>query len=185
MNFGEMSWRPKLWQVGFAPKGEEWRCFDPGLMTRPGEHWSEVITLSLVERWHTFLGYREHDARELMKEFDVYQIVHLDDLFRFVLHLPKPLAQLLDEAKIPRTKTVTRFNPLFGPPPEFHGPLEPNGLQTYEAWHAGNTEELTRVQPSFKHIVNLPILKPPSVESWNKVADMFAELLAVHTPKQP
>jgi hypothetical protein len=178
MNFGEMAWRPRLRQIGFAPKGEEWRCFQPGLNTRPGEYYSEDITLSLAERWHMFLGYREHDARELLKEFDVYQIVHLDDLFRFVLHLPKPLGQLLDEAKIPRTKTLTHFNPLFGPPPEFHGPLEPSGLLPYGA-KTGNDKELG-VQPSFRHIENLPIFSMPSVESRDKVL----ALLAVHTHKQ-
>jgi hypothetical protein len=183
MNLGEMSWRPKLWQIGYAPKGEEWRCWHPGLRTRPGEVWSEKISLSLTERWHMAVGYGwARELQERMVDCDVYTRVHDADFFRFVLTLPKPLAEILDDIRIPRTRTVEHFIPMFGPPPEFHGPLEPTGIRSAEQrlLDAEKDRNELSVQPSFAHIENLPILKMPSVESWKRVS----ELLVAHMHKQ-
>lgn len=174
MKFGDTVWRPRLRQIGWAPKGEDWRCFYPGLALIPGEgEWVDV-ELSLVERFHMFFGYKDaYGLRELMKDADVYHIEHLGDLFKAVLHLPKPLAELLDEAHIPRVRQVWKFEHMFGPPPLFHGPLEPNGLLPHGTLMDNDKELL--VQPSFRHLEMLPIFKMPSVESWNAVSKLLAE----------
>lgn len=157
MIFGELSWRPRLRRIGWAPKGEDWRCFDPILNSNAGEGWYETVQMSLIERWHYFVGCKhEREVEQFLRDVDVYQIVHLDDLFRFALHLPKPLAEMLDDEKIPRTRQVWCWRPLVGPMPEAIGPLEPNGLLPYGT-PSYKPEELA-VQPSFKHIEPLPIM---------------------------
>ena len=186
---GEIAWRPRLRQIGWAPKGEEWRCWLPGLDANAGERWTTQVEMSLIERWHKAIGYGYgRDLEYAMRDCDVYEIMHVEDLFKVVLHLPKPLAEILDEIKIPRTKTIGHFRPLVGPMPEFHGPLEPSGLLPHGT-SMGNDKELL-VQPSFQHIPNLPIFdfKLPSPEGfklgdpvdWTKTLRELVELQSIN-----
>lgn len=160
MNFGDMAWRPRLRQVGFVPKGEEWRRWLPGLNSSAGERWVTEVELSLKERLQMYLAScrKNWEVRWFFRDADVYSIMHAEDLFKAVLHLPKPLAEMLDDERIPRTKYVHHFNPLFGPMPEFHGPLEESGLRPLEASLLPAPKGFLDVQPMVKHIENLPIL---------------------------
>lgn len=167
MTFGQMAWRPRLRQIGFAPKGEEWRCWIPGLNSHAGERWVTEEVRSLRERLQMLINARdERDLKRFMRDTDVYSIMHVEDLFKAVLHLPKPLAEMLDDERVPRTKYVEHFRPLFGPMPQFHGPLELSGLRSLEAGYVdspvGFKNRETVVQPMMRHIPNLPLFASPS-----------------------
>ncbi|BDD79727.1 hypothetical protein [Burkholderia phage FLC9] len=173
---GEIAWRPRLRLIGWAPKGEDWKCFFSGLNENAGEHWTETVPMSLAERVAMAVGYGyERNLREALEDSDVYHIETVTDLLKVVLHLPKPFAEILDDIKIPRTRTVYRFRPLVGPMPQFHGPLEPNGLLPHGT-PSYKPEELD-VQPSFKHIESLPIMgfKHTDPQVWTETLKSLME----------
>lgn len=115
-------------------------------------------------------------VRSLLRRNGVsYQIDSFGDSMRFVAFLDKPLAELLDEIKVPRERITNTFI-------EFHGPLpynpnrciirrvvpglvsQPKGfaVQPLTSVSDLSVSELI-VQPAFRHIVNLPILGLMSV----------------------
>jgi hypothetical protein len=108
--------------------------------------------------------------------------MHAEDLFKAVLHLPKPLAEMLDDEGVPRTKHVEHFRPLFGPMPQFYGPLEPSGLRPIEAGYlpypAGFKARELVVQPSFQHVPNLPLFPSPS--QWETTLKDLVKLHPLH-----
>ncbi len=95
----------------------------------PDEIRHEFREFSLLERLNHLISgadpYRLAQLKKLLRtQADVYEIVHAGDLFKAVLHLPKPMAEILDDFDIPRSYPITIHNYTFGPAPEFVGPRE-------------------------------------------------------------
>jgi hypothetical protein len=104
-----------------------------------------------------------------------YQIESQGDLMRFVAFLDKPLAELLDDMKVPRERYAFEFI-------EFHGPLPYNPHRLVVRRVTPGLISQPRgftVQPMVDHIAHLPILAPmrlSSPEAWNEVTKIVAKL---------
>jgi hypothetical protein len=156
-----------------------WNLFAPDKL---GYHEKVVTERSLKERmllaWRT-----DPDAvRNLLRRNGVsYQIDSCGDFMRFVAFLDKPLAELLDEIRVPRERIDNRFI-------EFEGPLpyNPNRIKIRRivpgliAQPKGFT-----VQPMTEHISNLPIMTELDIfgiwplgspEAWNEVSAIAQKL---------
>lgn len=92
--------------------------------SRLGYDNSTTVIRSLHERMVMALDQRADDIRSLLRKYGVsYRIDTPNQIMQFVAFLDKPLADILDELKIPRERIVHSFI-------EFHGPLpyNPNKL---------------------------------------------------------
>jgi hypothetical protein len=179
-----MAWRPKLSIVGgFSEEIRKFLQWQPGYDKRAGEHWSEVVELSLLERVRMFASVRlqtDQEVRRFTREFDVYQITCADDIFKYVLHLPKPLAEILDDENIPRTRTVWKSRLLYGPPPEWVGPLWPShALIPVTPMKIASPEAFQAVQPLMKHVPDLPVFP-----DYMKVLQDLVELHPLKLPDE-
>jgi hypothetical protein len=144
--------------------------------SRLGYEEKVVTERTLQERLRLAWGTNPDEVRHLLQRNGVtYQIDSFGDMMRFVAFLDKPLAELLDEIKVPRERITRTFI-------EFHGPLpyHPNrciirrvvpGLVSQPKGFKSQPDtplsELI-VQPAFRHIINLPILIPLSIEEEKK-----------------
>jgi hypothetical protein len=179
-----MAWRPKLRLMGsFSEEFRKFFSWQAGYDKHAGEHWSEVIELSLLERVRMFASARlqtDKDVRRFSRDFDVYQITCADDIFKYVLHLPKPLAEILDDENIPRERTVWKSRLLYGPPPEWIGPLYPSHATIpVTPMKIASPEAFQAVQPLVEHIPSLPIFP-----DYMKVLKDLTELHPLKIPNQ-
>lgn len=81
---------------------------------------------SLLERLNMLMRARPEELRWYLRTYaDLYYVETSQDLLRCVAFLPKPLAEILDELKVPRDTYYSEYIELFGPWLPFVGPPEP------------------------------------------------------------
>jgi hypothetical protein len=141
-----------------------------------------VTERSLQERVRLAWATDPKVLRFLLRKYGVsYQIDSFGDMMKFVAFLDKPLAEVLDEMKVPRERITHEFI-------EFEGPLpyDPNRISIRRIV-PGLIEQPKgfAVQPMFKHVVDLPIMAPldisglrplVGVEAWKEVSKIANEL---------
>lgn len=147
-----------------------------------GHHKQVATERSLQDRLRLAWTTDPDALRNILKNNSVsYQIESFGDVMRFVAFLDKPLAELLDDMRVPRERIDREFI-------EFHGPLpyDPNRLSIRRVV-PGLIEQPKgfAVQPMFSHIVNLPIMTPldisglqplAGIEAWKEVSKIANEL---------
>lgn len=175
-----ISWRPEV-RVVRPPSDsfDEVIRWIPGYHQEPGERWTTERELSLLERLRMWYFVQdEMQIKRFFRNSDVYSIMHAEDLFKAVLHLPKPLAVMLDDERVPRTKTVYHFIPLVGPYPLFVGPLKPYPVLRRVVPRTTPASEGFAVQPMSDPVRSLPLF--PSPAAWAKSLSLMLDAV----PKQ-
>lgn len=120
--------------------------------------------------------------RFLLRKYGVlYQIDSFGEMLKFVAFLDKPLAEVLDEMKVPRERITHEFI-------EFEGPLpyDPHRVVIRRVTPGLVSQPKGFVvQPMMEHIPNLPIMAPldvsglrpfAGVEAWKEVNKIVQQL---------
>ena len=160
-NSGDVVWSiARLWQK----RSEYW----------PAESTYTEHEYSLYERFK--MVSRQDPGRlesYLKRDATWYKHSREEVVFTFVLSLPKPLVEILDELNIPRTYTTVHVNKCFGPAPEMVGPLVPEFEPT-----------LRRVLPSVMQ-ASKGFQRPSSPEYWEKVSKLLMDMTVVQPLSKP
>lgn len=134
------------------------RTFDkfrwtPGV-TEVGYHEEVRETYSLRERIDIAKQMsRKELENHLAWHSDSYTSETLSDIIQCVAAMSKPMAEILDDLKIPRDKIYYKWIPVHGPAPEFVGPQNEGPSHYLRRVVPGlikATQESLQVQPIFK-----------------------------------
>lgn len=140
--------------------------------------WHEVeIELSLTERIQMLLGSQPDEfLRYLRLNSEAYEIMCAEDVFRSIAWLPKPMAEILDDFRVPRVRT--KSIPFTGPLQPLYGPFRPG-------------PKLRRIVPHFvmdNEIVVQPMVDPTpqifSVRAFDLMQTVIKSITELRTTAQ-